>query len=150
MDSYHNYIAGRYVDPLSGQWLDSIDPYLNEAWCRVPRSNAADADAAVAAAKAAFEGKAWRGLTATARGKLLRRLGDLVASHAEELAQIEVRDNGKLINEMLAQLRYIPEWYHYYGGLADKVEGAMLPIDKPDCLTYTQYEPLGVVAAITP
>jgi acyl-CoA reductase-like NAD-dependent aldehyde dehydrogenase len=150
METFRNYIAGRYVDPLSDRWMDSVDPFLNQPWCRIPRSDAADADVAVAAAKAAFEDPAWRGLSATARGKLLHRLGELVAVNAEALAQIEVRDNGKLINEMLAQLRYIPEWYHYYGGLADKVEGAVIPIDKADCLTYTQYEPLGVVAAITP
>lgn len=150
METFRNYIAGSYVDPLSGQWLDSIDPFRNEAWCRIPRSSAADADAAVAAACAAFDDPAWRNLTATARGKLLHRLGDLVAANAEPLARIEVRDNGKLINEMLAQLRYIPEWYHYYAGLADKIEGSVIPIDKPDHLTYTRYEPLGVVAAITP
>ncbi|MBV7482755.1 aldehyde dehydrogenase [Bordetella sp. BOR01] len=150
METFRNYIGGQYVDPASGQWIDSIDPFLNAPWCRIPRSNADDADAAVAAAKAAFDRPEWRGMTATARGKLLRRLGDLVAANAQALAQIEVRDNGKLIQEMLAQLRYIPEWYYYYGGLADKVQGAVIPIDKPDCMTYTQYEPLGVVAAITP
>ena len=89
-------------------------------------------------------------MTPTARGKLLRRLGDLIATNAERLAAIEVRDNGKLIAEMLGQLRYIPEWYYYYAGLADKIEGSVVPIDKPGYLTYTRYEPLGVVAAITP
>ena len=89
-------------------------------------------------------------MTATARGKLLRRLGDLIARDAEKLAAIEIRDNGKLYAEMSAQLRYIPEWFHYFGGLADKIEGGVLPIDKPDMFVYTKREPLGVVVAITP
>jgi (Z)-2-((N-methylformamido)methylene)-5-hydroxybutyrolactone dehydrogenase len=61
-----------------------------------------------------------------------------------------VLDNGKLIAEMAGQLRYIPEWFHYFGGLADKIEGGVLPIDKADIFSYTKYEPLGVVVAITP
>jgi acyl-CoA reductase-like NAD-dependent aldehyde dehydrogenase len=150
MQTFQNTIGGATTDPISAQWLDSVDPYTNEVWCRIPASDARDADAAVAAAKAAFEAGPWSKLTPTARGKLLRRLGDLIATNAERLAAIEVRDNGKLIAEMLGQLRYIPEWYYYYAGLADKIEGAVLPIDKPGYLTYTRYEPLGVVAAITP
>ncbi len=149
MQKFQNYINGRYQDALSGQWIDSVNPYLDQAWCQVPRSGAADADQAVAAAHTAFNDPAWRGLSPTARGKLLRRLGDLIRDNAPALADIEVRDNGKLISEMLGQLNYIPEWYYYYAGLADKVEGAVIPIDKPDYLTYTQYEPLGVIVAIT-
>ena len=150
MQKFQNYIGGVSADPISAQWLDSVDPYTNEVWCRIPASDARDADAAVAAAKTAFEDGPWSKMTPTARGKLLRRLGDLIATNAERLAAIEVRDNGKLIAEMLGQLRYIPEWYYYYAGLADKIEGSVVPIDKPGYLTYTRYEPLGVVAAITP
>jgi acyl-CoA reductase-like NAD-dependent aldehyde dehydrogenase len=150
MQKFQNYIGGECADPISAQWLDSVDPYSNEVWCQVPASDARDVDAAVSAAKAAFEVGPWSKLTPTSRGKLLRRLGDQIAANAERLAAIEVRDNGKLIAEMLGQLRYIPEWYYYYAGLADKIEGAVVPIDKPGFLTYTRYEPLGVVAAITP
>ncbi|HEY0301556.1 MAG TPA: aldehyde dehydrogenase, partial [Rhizomicrobium sp.] len=87
---------------------------------------------------------------ATARGKLLVRLAELIAENAEALAALEVRDNGKLMQEMLGQLRYLPEWYRYFGGLADKIQGAVLPIDKPGMHAYTRREPLGVVACITP
>src|SRR6185312_2868551 len=93
---------------------------------------------------------AWRGINASGRGHLLRRLGDLVAAHAERLGKIETRDNGKLLAEMLGQVKYIPQWFHYYGGLADKIEGSVVPIDKPRMFTFTQHEPLGVVAMITP
>ncbi|MGH7112243.1 MAG: aldehyde dehydrogenase family protein [Stellaceae bacterium] len=89
-------------------------------------------------------------MTATTRGALLRRLGDLMAENAEALAATEVRDNGKLIAEMLGQTRYVPQWYYYYGGLADKIEGGVIPIDKTGVFNYTRWEPLGVVAAIVP
>ena len=79
----------------------------------------------------------------------MRRLGDLVAANAERLAALEVQDNGKLYTEMLSQMKYHPEWWYYYGGLADKLEGTMVPIDKPDMLAFTSHEPVGVVAAIT-
>jgi (Z)-2-((N-methylformamido)methylene)-5-hydroxybutyrolactone dehydrogenase len=115
-----------------------------------PSCTAADADKAVAAAHAAFRSGPWRSLTPTARGKLLARLADLIAANAERLAAIETRDNGKLISEMSAQLRYVPEWYRYFGGLADKIEGAVLPIDKTGMFAFTRREPVGVVAAIVP
>ncbi len=81
---------------------------------------------------------------------MLRRLGDLVARDAERLAQVEVRDNGKLLAEMRAQLNCLPQWFYYFGGLADKIEGAVIPLDKTGYFNYTRAGPLGVVAAITP
>jgi aldehyde dehydrogenase (NAD+) len=88
-------------------------------------------------------------MTPSQRGMLMRKLGDLIAENAEQLAQCEVRDNGKLIAEMLSQLRYIPHWYYYFGGLADKIEGSVIPIDKPNLVNFTRYEPLGVCVGIT-
>jgi aldehyde dehydrogenase (NAD+) len=102
-----------------------------------------------AAHQAVWKGE-WRSYTASQRGALLRRIGDLIAENAERLAEIEVRDNGKLLAEMLAQLRYLPNFYYYYGGLADKIEGSVIPIDKPGYFNFTEYEPLGVVGIITP
>jgi aldehyde dehydrogenase (NAD+) len=89
-------------------------------------------------------------MTPTQRGKLLVRFSEVLGSEAERLAAIETRDNGKLYAEMTTQLRYIPEWFRYFGGLADKVEGSVLPIDKPGMVAYTRREPLGVVAMIVP
>lgn len=105
---------------------------------------------AIEAAREAFATGPWATMTPTNRGKVLRRFADLIARDAEKLAAIEVRDNGKLFAEMAGQLRYIPEWFYYFGGLADKIEGGVIPIDKPDMFTYTKREPLGVVVAITP
>jgi aldehyde dehydrogenase (NAD+) len=90
----------------------------------------------------------WAGMTPSARGKVLHRIGDLVVQHAERLAEIEVQDNGKLYAEMLGQLRYNPEWWWYYGGLADKIQGTVVPIDKPDMFAFTTHDPVGVVAAL--
>jgi (Z)-2-((N-methylformamido)methylene)-5-hydroxybutyrolactone dehydrogenase len=150
MNKHQLLSGGAWVDPASGEWLESVNPFTGAAWALVPRSNKEDVCRAVAAAKTAFYGDAWRKLTATARGALLRRLGDLIAADADRLAQIETTDNGKLYAEMRAQLNYIPQWFYYFGGLADKIEGRVIPIDKPGVFNYTREEPLGVVAAITP
>ncbi|MGG5823656.1 aldehyde dehydrogenase [Falsiroseomonas sp. HW251] len=148
LSRFGHVIAG---EPVAGQrWMPSYDPYLGEPWAEVAAGTADDVDAAVSAARRAYRDPAWRGLTPTARGALLLRLADLLAEHAEQLAVAETRDNGKLIAEMRAQMRYLPQWFRYFGGLADKVEGAVIPSDKPSMFNYTKPEPLGVVAAITP
>ena len=150
MQRYQLYIDGQWCEPASGDWFESFNPYTGKPWALIPRGNKDDAERAVAAAQHAFSNGDWPKLTASQRGRLLCKLGDLIAEHSEALAQTEVRDNGKLIAEMGAQLRYMPNWYYYYGGLADKIEGAVIPTDKPAMFNYTKHEPLGVVAAIVP
>jgi aldehyde dehydrogenase (NAD+) len=147
---YRMYVGGEWIDAGSGDCFESDNPYLGEPWALIPRGTAADADRAVRAAHAAFTTGEWPRLTASRRGALLRRLGDLIIERSAELAEIEVRDNGKLYAEMSAQTTYMAQWYHYYGGLADKIEGSVLPTDKPETFNYTRYEPLGVVVAIIP
>jgi aldehyde dehydrogenase (NAD+) len=147
---YRNLLAGRRVDSAADETLESFDPYTGGPWALIPRCRTPDVDAAVDAAHKAFYSSAWRGLTPTARGKLLLRLSELIEREAERLAEIETRDNGKLLQEMTTQLRYIPEWYRYFGGLADKIEGGVLPIDKAGMHAYTRREPLGVIACIIP
>jgi aldehyde dehydrogenase (NAD+) len=146
---YLNTVDGRRRASSTGQWIASENPFTGETWAEVPRCTPGDVDEAVTAAHRAFRTGAWPALTATARGKLLRRLGDLISRNAEKLAAIEVRDNGKLLAEMAGQLRYIPEWFHYYGGLADKIEGKHIPLG-PDYVDYTVCEPMGVSAQIVP
>lgn len=150
MDAYDLYIDGQSCPPSTGEYFASYDPYTGQPWARVAKGDSRDVDRAVQAAHRAFKSSAWRGLSASARGALLRKLGDLIAADAERLGQIETQDNGKLLAEMLGQVRYLPQWFHYYGGLADKIEGAVIPTDKPRMFTFTEHEPLGVVAAITP
>jgi acyl-CoA reductase-like NAD-dependent aldehyde dehydrogenase len=149
MRDYKMLIGGQSVDALAGETFESVNPYTGEAWARIPRGRSPDADRAVRAAKAAAADPAWANITATARGHLLRRFGDLIAQHAERLADTEVRDNGKLRAEMLSQVKYVPQWFYYYGGLADKLQGAVIPIDKPNTFNFTRLEPLGVCVAIT-
>lgn len=148
LQTFRNLVDGDAVEP--GACFESFDPFSGEPWALIPQGGPADVDAAVESASAAFVSPAWAGLTASARGLLLYRFADLLAEHAEDLARIETRDNGKLLAETRAQLRYMPQWYRYYGGLADKIEGRVLPIDKPSMFAFTRHEPLGVIAAILP
>ena len=149
MKTYEHYINGAWVKPASGKWFDTVNPYTGETWAKVALGGAEDMARAVAAAKAAFE-DAWGAMKPTERGRYLFKLAELIEKNAAHLAEIEVRDNGKLLAEMSAQTKYMTEWYRYYGGLADKIEGAVIPSDKPGVFNFTRYEPLGVVGMITP
>ncbi len=150
LPKFDAYINGQSASPSGGAYFETVNPYTSKVWAEVARCTPEDANRAVEAAYAQLTTGEWSKLNASQRGALLRRLGDLIAEHARELAEYEVRDNGKLINEMLAQCNYLPQWFYYYGGLADKIQGAVIPIDKPDVFNYTRHEPIGVVAAITP
>lgn len=134
----------------TGQYFPSENPFSGQAWALVARGNQADVDAAVAAADRAFNSGAWSTFSATQRGHLLWTLGDLIIANAERLAEIERRDNGKLAAEVTTQVRYLGDYFKYYAGLADKVQGAVIPTDKKGVLAYTKYEAKGVVAIITP
>jgi aldehyde dehydrogenase (NAD+) len=147
---YSLYIGGKWAEPAGGAHFESHNPYTGQPWALIARGNKEDVDRAVRTAHAAFTSGEWPKLTASRRGALLRKLGDLIGEHSKALAEVEVRDNGKLFAEMSAQTAYMAQWYHYYGGLADKIEGHVIPIDKPDTFNYTRYEPLGVIAAIIP
>ena len=148
MERFQHYIDGAFQDGEAG--FDSLDPATGAPWAVMPDAGAADVDRAVRAAHRAFHAPEWAGLTATARGRLLLRLADLVAEAAPELARLETRDTGKIIRETSAQIAYVADYYRYYAGLADKIEGAHLPIDKPDMEVWLRREPVGVVAAIVP
>ena len=149
MKTYNHFINGVWVEPSSNAYFDTDNPYTGEIWAKIARGNAADADQAVNAAKAAFNDGEWADMRPTQRGKLLVSLAKIIEREASRLGELEVRDNGKLIAEMGAQTKYLAEWYRYFGGLADKIEGAVLPSDKPGVFNFTRYEPIGVVGMIT-
>lgn len=149
LEQYRMYIGGEWADAASGETFETVDPYTMQPWATLPRGGKVDAERAVEAADKAFNSGPWPAMKASARGLLLHRLADLIARDADKLAQIEVRDNGKLITEMRAQTGYLPEYFRYFGALADKIEGAVLTIDKSDTFNYTIHEPLGVCVAIT-
>lgn len=150
LPAYRLYIDGEWCDASGGEFFESLNPATGEPWARMPAAGEADVDRAVSAARIALYEGPWGRMTATSRGKLIRRLADLIDANAERLGDIETVDSGKLARETRSQTRYVADYYHYYAGLADKIEGATLPIDKPDMHVFTTREPIGVVAAIVP
>lgn len=151
MKTYQHWINGASVAPAGGEWLDTIDPYQGQAWAKIARGTPDDANRAVAAAHEAMYKGPWSSMKASQRGHVLRRIGDLLsnADNAERLARAESRDNGKILAEMRHQLSTIPSHWYYYAGLADKIEGTVIPIDKDEMLSMTYREPVGVVATVT-
>ncbi len=150
MKNYGNYIDGQWVPPVSNQAIETENPYLRTAWATIARSGAQDVDRAVEAASTAFEHGPWSRLSASARGKLLWRMGDLLEANVERLALLETSDNGRTLSDMRGIVLYLADYFRYFAGLADKVEGAVPPLEKADYFNYTRHEPYGVVAAITP
>ncbi|QUS37194.1 aldehyde dehydrogenase [Falsirhodobacter algicola] len=148
MEHFRQYVDGAFEE--GAVRFASLDPATGTPWAEMPGAAPADMDRAVRAADRAFHAPAWAGLSATARGRLLARLADLVQEAAPRLAALETRDTGKIIRETTAQIAYVAEYYRYYAGLADKIEGAHLPIDKPDMEVWLRREPVGVVAGIVP
>jgi (Z)-2-((N-methylformamido)methylene)-5-hydroxybutyrolactone dehydrogenase len=149
-EAFQLYIDGAFCEAEASATFESLDPSTGIRWAVMPKASAADTDRAVRAASAAFNTGPWPALTATARGKLLHKLAELVARDASLIAELETRDTGKVIRETRAVTGYVAEYYRYFAGLADKIEGATFPIDKPDLEVSTRREPLGVVAAIVP
>ena len=148
-DRYQLFINNEWTDPSSNEWFDSLDPFSGEAWAQIPRANQKDVDRAARAAAAAMEGP-WAKMSASDRGLLMYKLGTLIEANADMLAEVESRDNGKLKSEVSGQVKYVAKYFYYYGGLADKIQGAVIPMDRPKVFNYTKYEPVGVVGTITP
>ncbi|NEJ89431.1 aldehyde dehydrogenase family protein [Rhizobium leguminosarum] len=148
MRRFQHYIDGEFSDGEAS--YPSIDPASGAVWAEMPEAREGDVDRAVNAADRALYEGAWPKMTATQRGKLLYKLADLVAANAQVLAELETRDTGKIIRETSAQIAYVAEYYRYYAGIADKIEGAYLPIDKPDMDVWLRREPIGVVAMVVP
>jgi len=147
---YQMLIGGEWVPAAGGTTFETVDPYVTEPWARLPRADERDAARAVAAAKTALGSPQWAGLTPTRRGALLRRLAELIEQNVERLAEVESRDNGKIMPETRGLAIYAAQIFHYYAGMADKIEGAVIPVDRPNFLTFTRSEPVGVVAVIIP
>jgi aldehyde dehydrogenase (NAD+) len=144
------FIDGRFVESLSGKSFDSINPATEEVLTSVSEGDRADIDAAVAAARAAFETGPWPRMRPRDRGRLLLKLADLISANAEELARLETLDNGKPIAETLnVDIPQAAEVFAYYAGWADKIHGETIPATN-DHFTYTLREPHGVCGQIIP
>jgi len=146
---YGNYIGGKELAAASSDTFTSINPTTGQEWGTFAQSKQADIDAAVAAAQSALTGP-WGRLSASAKGRLLMAWGEKIAENAPHIAALETQQNGKLLAEMQAQARIVKDWLFYFGGLADKVEGRVIPLERQSVLNYTLREPLGVIGVIVP
>ena len=148
MQRFQLYIDGQFEDGEAR--FESLDPATGNTWADMPEAREADVDRAVTAATRALQDGPWAKMTATQRGKLLYKLADLIAANAPKLAEFETRDTGKIIRETSSQIAYVADYYRYYAGIADKIEGSHLPIDKPDMEVWLRRDPVGVVAMVVP
>ena len=153
MKTFQYFVDNAWHVPASGQYFDSEDPTIGEVWARVPDCNREDVDVAVAAAKAAFYDGPWGKLLPAERGRMMRRIGDVISKHADRLGAIETRDNGKLAKNITPSLRdgawQVDSW-HYYAGMCDKFEGSLIPAEMPNMHNYMKWEPFGVCGLILP
>ena len=146
--SFQLYINGQFE--AGAATFESINPATGKVWASMPEARSEQVNRAVEAADQALHNPEWAGLTATERGRLLYKLADLIDEAAPRLAQLETLDTGKIIRETSSQIKYVAEYYRYYAGVADKIEGSYIPVDKPDMQVWMTREPVGVVAAIVP
>ena len=149
MEKYKLYIDGKFENSVSNKSFESLDPTTEEPWATIAEAQTEDVNKAVNAAHNAFNSE-WSTMLPTQRGAFLRKIGDQLKENAELLGTVETRDTGKMFKETKFQANYIAEFYYYYAGLVDKIEGSTLPIDKPDMQVFTTRVPIGVVAAIIP
>ena len=147
--NFKMFIGGEWIDSVSKKIIETLNPENNKVWATVPEANEKDVDNAVQSAQKAFE-NSWSKIHSRERAKYLRLIADQLRANAEHLGRIETIDTGKLYRETKNQANYIAEYYDYFAGLADKVEGTVVPIDKPDMQVTTTRIPIGVVAAIIP
>lgn len=142
------FIGGEWVAPSSTATYAAIDPTTGEQWATLPEAGPGDVDAAVAAARAAFDGP-WRRTNGLTRANLMNRLADLLEANADELGVLETRDNGKLFKETGSQTRFAARNYRYFAGVADKLLGDVIPLDNTEIFDYLVREPVGVCALLT-
>jgi aldehyde dehydrogenase (NAD+) len=142
------YIGGEWVAPLDGELVPSIDPSTGAPWALTAFGGKRDIDRAVDAAAAAMRGP-WGRMAPAERSALLRKLGSLLEANAARIAALETRDNGRPLRETTANIAAEAQWYYYFAGWADKLDGRMMQL-KPNLIAYTTRVPIGVVGAIVP
>jgi aldehyde dehydrogenase (NAD+) len=148
MHTFGHHIGGAQSESAGAAQFRSRNPLTGLEWGQFASGSAADVDRAVMAADAAFD--SWRRMSASARGKLLIRWAEGLRANAARIGTLESTQNGKLLRESVGQAGALPDWLYYYAGLADKIEGEVIPLERPEVVNYTTHEPMGVVAIITP
>ncbi|PYS94946.1 MAG: aldehyde dehydrogenase [Acidobacteria bacterium] len=149
MDTYRNFIDGKSLEAASGRTYEVLNPATREVIAKVPQSDEKDADRAVLAARRAFDRDGWPETSARERGSILFRIAGWVRSHAKRLAELETLNNGKPLAEAEGDVADAAFCFEYYGGLATKVHGEVLPVPG-QAFAMTLREPVGVAALIVP
>lgn len=150
---FQYFAHNEWHDPIDGGYIPSEDPSVGKVWAEVPDCRIDDIKHAVQAAHTAFYDGPWGQMRAAERGRYLRRIGDVISTHAERLGAVETHDNGKLPGQITPSLKpggWLVDSWHYYAGMCDKFEGSLIPADAPDMHNYVKWEPFGVVAQILP
>jgi acyl-CoA reductase-like NAD-dependent aldehyde dehydrogenase len=142
------YIAGQWREGRASRRFDAINPYTALPWATVAQAESEDVDAAIAAARDAFE-RTWSRVSGYERSRLMGKLADLLQADAERMGRLESTDNGKIIRETQTQMVLAARQYRFFAGYADKLWGQQIPLDQRDVFDYATREPLGVVALIT-
>src|SRR5437660_7008666 len=141
------YYAGRWQKPKSDRYVDAISPGTGESLGKVVDGSAADAEAAIAAAKAAF--REWRRVPPLERAKMLRAVADVLRKNGDELAMIDAADCGNPYAEMVRDAQVGAAQLDFYAGLVTEMKGASIPMG-PDAVNFSVREPFGVVGRIIP
>jgi betaine-aldehyde dehydrogenase len=147
--TYQNYVNGQWVPSASGKTFPVYDPSTEEVIAQVAASESADVERAVKAARAAFDSGPWPKTTAQDRGRILFKLAEKVRQNSVMLAEIECRNTGKPIVEAEYDIADVATCFEYYGGLANKVMGNVMPVPA-NALSFTMREPVGVAGQIIP
>lgn len=150
LETYSMLINGEWVGAADGGTFNSLNPYTGKAWATAPEATKDDVDRAVRAARAAFNSPTWSGATPAYRAKLLRNLGALIEQNGDEMARVQVLENGKLLRELGPQTNALAGHCYFFSGLAETIFGQTIPVSIPNTVNYTVREPIGVVAAVTP
>jgi aldehyde dehydrogenase (NAD+) len=148
VESYQLFIDGKWKASSDGETMPAINPFNQEIWASIPVATQADVEAAIAAARRAYE-ITWRHTTGLERAALIHRLADLLEENADRMSLLETTDNGKVIRETRSQMSYAARVYRFFAGYADKIWGSVIPLDQRGVMDLALREPYGVVAAIT-
>lgn len=143
---YKMYIDGEWIQ--GEKLFDSVNPYNQQVWARIPQATESQIDAAIDSARRSFD-KEWQFTNGKTRANLLNKLADLLDAHAQQMAEMETTDNGKVIRETKNQIHFAARNYRFFAGYADKLYGEVIPLDNPNLIDYTIREPLGVAVLIT-
>ena len=147
-ETYQLFIDGAWRASSTGETLPAVNPFNQEVWAHIPQAGEADVEAAVDAARRAYE-TSWRHTTGLERARLLNRLADLLEADAPRMGLLETTDNGKVIRETQPQMVYAARVFRFFAGYADKIYGGVIPLDQRGVLDMALREPYGVIAAVT-